>query len=184
MFVPTQESKNNELKKRELVRTILSLTSSSTKILHYAFVKNCLRNSTLKFVKKKQNCKKGKNAKKKQKGRKCTFDFKIDAKKPKMQKKGRNAKKGRKCMFHLKIHAKKDKHAFSISKFLQKSKSKKKHMYFIFFAFISPVYFFFILDLKIRAKQTKMRKKAKKKYAQKRQDVYHTWTITWRLITM
>ena len=47
------------------------------------------------------------------------FDFKIHAKKGKMQKGGRNAKNGKKYMFNSKIHAKKnDKNS--------KKKTKKK----------------------------------------------------------
>ena len=65
--------------------------------------------------KKKQKCKK--KAEMQEKSRKCTFDFKI------------NAKKGHKCK-------KRAENTFSISKFIQKNikKGKKKAYYRFFFS--------------------------------------------------
>ena len=91
-----------------------------------------------------------------------------------MQKKGRNAKKSRKCTFDFKINAKKGhkckkkaENTFSISKFIQKNiKNGKKESTFIWivFAFISPVHFFCISDLKIHIKKDKNAKKKHKNF--------------------
>ena len=81
---------------------------------------------------------------------KCTFDFKI------------NAKKGHKCK-------KKAENTFSISKYIQKNikKGKKKAHLFGFFLLLYPLciflHFFCILNLKIHIKKDKNAKKKSKK---------------------
>ena len=87
-----------------------------------------------------------------------------------MQKKGRNAKKSRKCTFDFKINAKKDINAkkkaentFSISKFIQKNikKGKKKAHLFGFFSLLYPLCIF----LHFKPKNSyKKRQKCKKKH--------------------
>ena len=88
--------------------------------------------------KKEQKCKK--KAEMQKKSRKCTFDFKI------------NAKKGHKCK-------KKAENTFSISKFIQKNikKGKKKAHLFGFFSLLYPLC---ILNLKIHIKKDKNAKKS------------------------
>ena len=75
--------------------------------------------------------------------RKCTFDFKINAKKD------INAKKGRKYIFNFEIHTKK-----------YQKKEKRKHIYLDFFRFYIPCAFFCISNLKIHIKKDKNAKKA------------------------
>ena len=59
-------------------------------------------------------------------------------------------------MLNLKIYAKKGKNSFAISKFIQKSKQKKKARFLEFFA---PVFAFSTSKF-----MTKMQKKGKKKF--------------------
>ena len=91
-------------------------------------------------------------------------------KKAEMQKKSKNAKKAetqkksRKCTFDFKIHAKKKaENAFQFENSCQKraKMEKRKHIYLNFFAFISLVHFFCILNLKINIKKDKNAKKSK-----------------------
>ena len=94
-------------------------------------------------AKKRQKCNKKKQKLKKiaemqKKSRKCTFDSKINAKK------GHKFKKRQKIHFQFRNSYKK------ISK-----REKRKHIYLDFFAFISLVHFFCILNLKIHIKKDK-----------------------------
>ena len=84
-----------------------------------------------------------KKAEMQEKSRKCTFDFKIHAKKERKCK-----KKWQKMHFNLKIHAKKD-----------ENRKKKAHL-FGFFSLLYPLCIFFcILNLKIHIKKDKNAKK-------------------------
>ena len=84
-----------------------------------------------------------KNSYAKKKNRKCTFDFKINAKKGQKCK-----KKCRKYIFNFEIQQTKSK------------MEKKKHIYLDYFRFYIPCAFICISNLKIHIKKDKNAKKS------------------------